>query len=370
MITYCIFAQVKICNAIIDYEGFKPALYRRKATTATSNIMVSQSNVIVPDRLPDAAIVDLPPGKTELILPVSWLHAPILFEAKISNSDAPLTPNQRESTIKAILPQAADYARLHMSLRPFQNFSIIVFFHGSTFSISYWDRSGVVATTAYDLRTEKLTLVRLIRRLGRELDLHSLGLDESVQLNHGDTYFTRPYPSYRVWVEGRPQAESSEPTGLGGKYWVTVGAPISQTLGFIGRGTTVWKARIEDPHEGVHQVKDYVLKNSWRHGDRTTESQLYLTSIPHENPGVARFAVGGDVIVRGTEKPTTTYNSRRLKELPWKDTTPKATLHRLVLKSLGKPLWEYRSEDPKSLVRAIRDAIIGKYYCLLFRTFC
>ena len=106
--------------------------------------MTSQTSTVVPGRLPDLALVDL---QCETVSkPVSWLQTPVIVEVK---PNANLGPQpSRADTVKDIMAQAADYARLHLSLRPFQMFSYTLLIHGLNYSVTYFDRTGAVVSKA------------------------------------------------------------------------------------------------------------------------------------------------------------------------------------------------------------------------------
>jgi len=66
--------------------------------------------------------------------------------------------------------------------------------------------------------------IRIIRRLGRDLDAYDLGLDRTVVPRHALGSW-KQFPEFRVTV--------------GGLAYITKGLPIWQSTGLVGRGTFV-----------------------------------------------------------------------------------------------------------------------------------
>lgn len=325
--------------------------------------MISQSNTIFPDRRPDLVLADLAQGELTVESPVSWLQACVPVIVRADEADAPMRAD--EDCINPIMLEAADYARMHLSLRPFQLFSFILLFHGNTFTITYWDRVGAVVSREYSLNTDRLLFVILVRRLSRELSLYDLGFDRSVRFSPASSLFATPYPSYEVWVGGQAKRYGPPPYDVSEGYWTTVGPPIWQSLAFIGRGTSAW-------HAISPAGQKQVLKNSWRDENRDPETLLYRRLLSLECKGVARFAIGGGVIVNVANKTQpdfqiTTNIQRNRFGFPQDLVHPILNLHRLVLHSVGRPIWAYTS--PREFVRAMRDCIDGnrKVYASLCR---
>ena len=102
----------------------------------------------------------------------------------VANLDADLGPARDLDpspdvvpTVKESVAQAADYARLHMSCRPFQLFSISILIFSSSFTISVYDRGGVLHSRpmqVYDddgVSDDFIRLVRLLSFDATEVDL-------------------------------------------------------------------------------------------------------------------------------------------------------------------------------------------------------
>ena len=107
-----------------------------------------------------------------------------------------------------------------------------------------------------------------------------------------------------------------------------------------------------------------IMKTAWLSSGRTSESEIYL-SIEQPNPrGLAEFECGGDVRFPGLAGfPITVRNLRGDIYHTLRDdlAQPTPVLHRLILRTVGRPLWDY-SWDRDQLT-GFRDALEGQ--CLL-----
>ncbi|KAL0946161.1 hypothetical protein HGRIS_012424 [Hohenbuehelia grisea] len=117
-----------------------------------------------------------------------------------------------------------------------------------------------------------------------------------------------------------------------------------------------------------------ILKNAWRSNRRDSESQIYST-VECETEGVAQFLHGGDVQFVDSTAAISVFNLRSeslwgsidapsysglrsSQELGFQNLDqPTSILHRLVLKTQGRPLWEFR--DYLELLLGFRAALVG-----------
>lgn len=165
------------------------------------------------------------------------------------------------------------------------------------------------------------------------------------------------------------------------EVWVTIGPPIWVSLSLIGRGTNIWRVIRVTMKSGNWQVAAgasiSILKNSWRFSDRTGEAFIYGSLNGHP-PGVARFLQGGDTVFPDTQMTISVHNLRS--HYPFNTllvnaeanggrgdrsapgTARTAILHRLILQTIGRPLWHF--VNYLELLRAFRAAVVGKYRCL------
>ena len=248
-----------------------------------------------------------------------------------------------------IVTQAGDYARLHTSARPFQLFSIGLLIFGSKFCVAIFDRDGVQFSPIRDMWLNLDVFIRVIRRLSCDLSTVNLGQDPTVEMVPEEqakqrggvarvtTPHHQPYPTYRITM------------GRGDRMWYTLGPPIWTSLSLLGRGTAVWRVC-----DGSNPGMQLVLKNAWRSSDRLPESIIYR-SIKGKHPGVANYQFGDDVVF--PRSPNLLMSARNLREDGGGD-VPTMVLHRLVVASSGRPLWEYASE--LELLKGIRAALTGE----------
>jgi len=193
-------------------------------------------------------------------------------------------------TVKSILRQIADIARLHLATRPFMRYSLHITLCGTIFNICLFDRTGGVVSKDYNLEDESdfEVFVRIIRRATCDMDAYELGLDPTVTpLN--DLGSVAHYPRFKVEV--------------GGNNYYTYGFPIWQSTTLQGRGTWVFGATKED-NPNPTPKECLVLKNAWRASGRLPESTLYViinklraddSMLPLRC--VAEFVDGGDVMI-------------------------------------------------------------------------
>ncbi|KAF7986621.1 hypothetical protein HWV62_26422 [Athelia sp. TMB] len=310
-------------------------------------------------------------------------------EIKPLYQDGPQPHDPTNSVPEDIVTQTADYARHHLSARPFLLFSVGLLIFGGHFCIGIYDREGIEFSPYSSLWDKALSptggkvispdFIRVIRCHTHSATLVTLGLDPTVELLRGQEI--EDWKSI-AHAQGLPKSELevvSDPTyrvgmGQGSHSWFTLGSPIWSSVSFPGRGTMIWKVWDSTSR------KVLVLKNAWRPGGGLSESTIYL-SIHNSHPGLAKFIFGADVAFAtgGTKWP---INACRLRnpnlwraEEAEKAQTDKATvevvqdgelqnanaqdkddrdeaqyneespvLHRLVLEPIGRPLWQGGTE--------------------------
>ncbi|KAH8094564.1 hypothetical protein BXZ70DRAFT_975915 [Cristinia sonorae] len=93
-----------------------------------------------------------------------------------------LIPKGSDKTkVLQTLAQTADYARLHMSSRPFQLFTVALVICGSKFVVAIFDRDDVTVSTDYDMWEDTAMFVRVVLQITSRLSPVQLGADHSVQ---------------------------------------------------------------------------------------------------------------------------------------------------------------------------------------------
>ncbi|KAF7423049.1 hypothetical protein PC9H_011213 [Pleurotus ostreatus] len=322
----------------------------------------------------------------------SWLQTDWFVEIKPKESQGLAA---KDATISEVVCQAADYARLHMSCRPFQLFSVGLLIFGRKFMVGIFDRDGVSLSPISDFCDAGegfRTFIRVIRQLvSPRLSDIDFGCDPTAQplspssdlhaavrelaISRG---LSPDFPPYVVLC---PREYSTTVNGVTStkwlqNSWLTVGPPIWVSLSLIGRGTNIWPVVPLICNSGKCSIVDgapiSILKNAWRNSERTGEASIY-GSLDAPPPGVARFLQGGDARFDGeTDIPISVHNLRSqypygawlhrvatnaAANAPPGPGTGTAVLHRLILQTIGRPLWHFGSY--LELLKAFRAAIVG-----------
>ena len=82
-----------------------------------------------------------------------WRDVSAFVEVKATKKQGPRPIGARDSTVQSVVAQAADYARLFMSARPFMLFSVALLICGSEFCVGMIDRDGVTLSPVLNMRT-------------------------------------------------------------------------------------------------------------------------------------------------------------------------------------------------------------------------
>jgi hypothetical protein len=277
-----------------------------------------------------------------------WRHRDAFGEVKPTKMQGPYSG--MPGTIPAIVAQSADYARLFMSARPFMLFCVGILIFGTEFCVAIFDRGGVTLSPAYDMFQDMEIFIRVVRSITCNLSIVELGFDPTARvLTDEETQRLTGGSKY-------PSAVVSS-CGSDPREWCTIGPPIWSSLSFLGRGTNIWRVRAYalSVNQGLILYGDeMIMKTAWRSSARTSESDIY--SVVSDHPGLAKFICGGDV--RHVRNPITVKNMRS-QDVYDLDADPQTSvLHRLILGTVGRPLWEYTSDS--DLLIGFRDAIRGK----------
>ena len=282
-----------------------------------------------------------------------WRDRTAFAEIKPSTKQGPKPSKLDGTTILSIVLQCADYARLHMSARPFQLFSVGLLIFGSHFCVGIFDRDGVTFSPISDMWRETDRFIRVVRRMACDMSLLDLGQDPTVTLLSPSSVESMAFESLPRSILQDVPVFPSYSISMGGddsRRWCTVGPPLWNSLSFLGRGTSVW--RVVEVKSGRLTGPIVVMKSAWRSSKRIGESDIYK-SIVGSHPGVAKHQFGHDVL--SPDGRSITVDALRLRPLNDNQDTP--TLHRLFLLTLGRPLWEYVSEI--ELLRGLRAALQG-----------
>lgn len=346
-----------------------------------------------------------------------WSVRDWILEVKATRAQSPSTVKS-PSAADNVIVQCSDYARSHMSSRPFFLFSVGVTIAGSEVCAVIFDRDGVTisrplllwdpdpSSPAVYMDAVK-DFIRLIRSLTHICSLQDLGQDPTVvplgdhsirqQIEHSIaqdrdalvTYWTSSASELRTELGRLPLTDESRRSQLTpalkmaekqldiaidnttqlkppsfvvslgdheSRRWCTLGAPIWSSLSFIGRGTSVW--RVKELIAGVLVGPELILKNAWRTANRISETSIY-DMVDGSHPGLAVLHCGSDVhyprpLEDSTSVPITVYGLRGTEVTPG---GRDLVLHRIVLETVGRALWKYKSD--LELVKGMRSAVEG-----------
>ncbi|KAI0667138.1 hypothetical protein C8Q78DRAFT_389290 [Trametes maxima] len=240
-------------------------------------------------------------------------------------------PASEGGLARPILTHAANFARLHLSARPFLLFSVCLLVFGGDFCVCIFDRAGARVSPKFNMWRDLDTFIRVVRSMTRHLTKIELGHDPSVSL--APSTLQSSSLNYPAWI--------IDPIGSDLRRWCTVGAPVWSSLSLFGRGTFVWYVReLSAAGELVGPVM--ILKSAWRSSQRDPESSIYQ-SVRGSHPGLAKCIAGADVVpfLGSLEKVTTHF----LRDRPLKPDDKTKILHRIVIGTTGRPIWMYETEE-------------------------
>jgi hypothetical protein len=280
-----------------------------------------------------------------------WRHFAVLLKVKCDRSDGPNPADG--TTLTRLAAQLADMARFHLAARPFMRYSVHLTVCGSIFNLAIFDRAGGVVSKDYSIIKDLGTFIRVIRRLGRDLDAYDLGLDRTVVPLHTLGSW-KEFPEFQVMV--------------GGSTYITQGVPLWQSTSLVGRGTFVWvvKRKVNGEQDGKGGAEAFILKNAWRACARLAESTVYkmLYSATQESTshltnldGVAKFLDGGDVFDPTQPNDVIKVSNHRKGFGKPINENDDPVLHRLVLASHGRKLYEFGTFS--QLMRAAKQMSSG-----------
>ncbi|KAJ8695804.1 hypothetical protein PTI98_005730 [Pleurotus ostreatus] len=301
-----------------------------------------------------------------------------------------MAPGQAIKASDALI-QSGDYARLHLAGSPFRLFSIALMITGNNFQVGIFDRAGIVVSSPANMWTDIKTFIRVIRRLTCDLSHIEMGCDPSVfELPpHAELYplirekakslgvprDSLDYPSFLVQCRKRNSTLDGMDTRSRPDHdrddwethkWLTIGPPVWVSLSLLGRGTSIWRVMPYKEGDFDSSAEVCILKNTWRNSRRVSESEIYET-VERGPDGVANFHYGGDAVfpyttaaisVTNIRQVNYRVNRRGLTNVPsHRSVDPTPMLHRLILKTVGRPLWD--AVDYLDLLKGFRAALLG-----------
>ncbi|KAG1721880.1 hypothetical protein EDB19DRAFT_2029478 [Suillus lakei] len=280
-------------GAAAGVTGYKRTQFRQ--LVSMSDHVPDAENMSFPHNKPDFVLAEVPPTSDPLTPAidvgsdgVKWRQISGFIEVKSQVRDG---PNVIKSTsVKPIVSQAANYARLIMAARPFQLYVLCVFIYGHKFSLGWYDRRGVIISEDYDILNDLDILVNVILQLTTHMTTYQLGHDRSARLLEGHSYYQLEYPSFLVSMGAAGDT----------RLWKTKGPPIWSSLSLLGRGTATWRAVVPSNKPEKDEVI-VILKTLWRSQTRESESNIY-GRIKLPLPGVAEFSLGDDIRIPLTKE--------------------------------------------------------------------
>jgi Fungal protein kinase len=323
-------------------EKYPRSHHRQLISTQSSKIPINGSSM--PQVDPDFLLADVPnaPDPTSLTTAVQARHIKPrqvtgFVEVKASEAERPFTSR---NVVKDLTAQVSDYARLVFSVRPFQIFVVGMMIYGWKFSLAFFDRGGVLMSREYHIEEDLDVFVAVVRRLVCDVSPTDLGRDPSVQLFENDTYHQDTYPRFRVGMGG-----------LDNRYWITEGPPMWTSLSLLGRGTSVWHATGQDGK--------LILKIAWRDASRMSETDIYA-AVRVTHAGIADCLGGGDVSFPSLTAavPVNVQQLHRRVFHSNSSVTRNLVLHRVTIRPVGRPLWEFESAD--DLIKGLRAIVTGE----------
>ncbi|GJJ15510.1 hypothetical protein Clacol_009788 [Clathrus columnatus] len=341
----------QIFNRILQFavanDNGRARQYERKWIADAETPLQGEGDIFsFPEIKPDFTLCD---QCTEVVLKerkkweVLWRHRVAFIELKATSAQGP-KPSAKESIVKA-----ADYARLHLTSRPFLLFSIGLLVFGKEFCVAIFDRDGVQFSPIYDMWDDLNILIRIIRRMSHEMSPVDFGQDPNVDiLPHDDPNSVACRKIATALASGNAgliNEVSNYPTYsidfCNVKYY-TIGLPVWNSLSLLGRGTSIWKVSAS-PTKSLATGIFLILKTSWRQSNRTSESSI-MQRVKGSHDGLVQYSQGSDVFFPSSSPiappKITTANLRNQNLHVEGDTT---ILHRLIFKIVGRPIWEFDS---------------------------
>ncbi|KAG1719046.1 hypothetical protein EDB19DRAFT_755780 [Suillus lakei] len=336
-------------GAAADLTGYRRTQFRQLVPMAER--VPDAEGMSFPDNKPDFVLAEVPPTSGPLTLAldagsdgVKWRQICGFIEVKPSVNEGP-NLGARSTAVRHIVSQGADSARLIMAARPFQLYVLCIFIYGHKFSLGWYDRRGVIISDDYDIVDNLGVLVNVVLQLTTHMTAYQLGHDRSARLLEGHSYYQVEYPSFLVSMGAD-----------GDTYrWQTQGPPIWSSLSLLGRGTATWRA----VSVGMKKAPVVVLKTLWRSQTQRSESNVYWR-IKSPLPGVAELSLGDDVRIPVAMETHAPVSVGILRSLILDDdigVPDDPILHRLTLKTGGRPLWD--AETTKDFILGSLAALKG-----------
>ncbi|KAI0631835.1 hypothetical protein C8Q77DRAFT_1159570 [Trametes polyzona] len=281
-----------------------------------------------------------------------WRHQAAFVEIRPSSKQHP--GNSQNPQARPLLIEVANYARVHLSARPFSVFSVNLMIFGDKFCLCIFDRLGGLVSPVFDMWRNLDMFVRVVWNMTCVLTDEELGCDPSVSLHSNPGLSSANEAIYRI----HSGDESGYQWG-----WCTQGPVLWTSLSLVSRGTSIWRVRALS-RDGIPIGPVRIMKSSWRSSLLDSESDTYqvIETIKRYSSNAGRplaiteWVSGGDVTVENKVNGTMeTITARRLRGGFYPEGEGTIILHRMIFAQEGRPIWEY--DDEGELLQAFIDVL-------------
>ncbi|KAG5730583.1 hypothetical protein E4T56_gene21025 [Termitomyces sp. T112] len=327
-----------ICQFIVDYESQEDVQYHRQFHVTDPRSFEDEDPLLPSFQVLSLVEMDSE-NKSKKLSRRSIYRRQLVSFLMLGTAKEQPHPFYGRSVDDAMLDaKAVAYASRILYSRPFLLYVIGVILDKTSFSVTVFDRAGMLSSERRAFSANLDVFVRVIRRLSRDMSLVDLGHNPNMYLSPGHTYRQTAYPSFVVETGG----VSSEC-----QRFLTEGKPIFISMSLMGRGASVWNI--------CYGEQPAMLVVAWRMESTTGNSGSggLLSSFQPSQPGRGTCMVAGDFLWPDHDLPQDIESVRKCK---LKDKN-NLVLHYLVITPAGKMLWDANSDV--ELVSGLLAAIQG-----------
>ncbi|CDO72564.1 hypothetical protein BN946_scf184983.g47 [Trametes cinnabarina] len=251
----------------------------------------NQTEVSIPDQdhslgyprfIPDFSLLEDPSLRSSKL----WSDRAGFIEVKASSQQRPEVDVEKRK-VSRILTQVANYARLHLSARPFSVFSVSIMIFGCDFCVAIFDRGGAQVSPIYDMFRNPDTFIRVIRSVTRVLSDAELGRDPSGVAGALRTIAYQLACRYPAFCDALTKVIEADPD-------IRVSLPSQQLKELIVEPLKFAKAQQDFPSriavviDALDECTDQeavstILKSLSLHISELTPLKFVITSRPEEN---------------------------------------------------------------------------------------
>ncbi|PPQ92803.1 hypothetical protein CVT25_004061 [Psilocybe cyanescens] len=316
LVKYCPLFKIRLFRHIQYHfeHSYKTNVHQKRAFRMSHGLLkADEPHMAGKSRTcPDLTVA---PADTKVLTSRDWAHRDAFGEVTVTRSRGPKAPSGKP--ILEIVAQRADYARLFLAGRPFMLFCVGILIFGTEFCVGMFDRDGVTFSPVHDMFKAPEAFVRVVHSITHNLSIQALGLDPTVEI------CTRDQTTYR-------SADSYLPI----RHRFSCRRQHAQMVHQSSYVDLVVAARTWDHYTSLEQRNTLYTKpryelssvvclaNNWR------KYKSILSRLPRKQLSfrVLEFLHAVSLLIL----------SLNLRTPP--------VLHRLVLCTVGRPMWEYQSE--------------------------